>query len=144
MAKILGLTLWRPWDWAFLHGKDFENRLWVPSIFTLSKGDFVALHAGQRWEEEAVEFIEDITGLTVPEQADWPAGRIIAVARYQGWTRESNSRWFCGPFGWRFDQVTKIEPVPCKGAQKLWALPPAVLAQVRYNYTLARQQQRAA
>lgn len=39
--------------------------------------------------------------------------------------------WFIGPYGWVLtDVVTLAEPVPCKGAQGLWTVPPEVLARL--------------
>jgi hypothetical protein len=44
-------------------------------------------------------------------------------------------RWFFGPYGWLMPERVAIEPVPCRGAQGLWKLPPDVEAEVlrRYN-----------
>jgi hypothetical protein len=132
---IFGLTLWRPWDWAILHGKDFENRSWAPP---LTFGDYIALHAGQRWDAEGAEFIERVSGLAVPDAETWPGGQIVGVAKFVGTTRDGEgSPWFFGPWGWKLHGAIAIRPVPCRGAQKLWRLPDDVLAQVRQNWLAA-------
>jgi hypothetical protein len=41
------------------------------------------------------------------------------------------SPWFFGAFGWVCEHpILFREPIPCRGAQKLWKVPPAVEAKV--------------
>jgi hypothetical protein len=43
--------------------------------------------------------------------------------------------WISGPYAWELaDRVAFAEPVSCKGLQKLWQLPPAVLEAVRVEW----------
>jgi hypothetical protein len=68
-SEIRGLSLWRPWPWAFLNGpedrrKRIENRGWAPPKWMT--GQYLALHAAQHWDKEAVEFIEEQLGVKVP------------------------------------------------------------------------------
>lgn len=138
VSPIRGLTLIRPWAWAVAHaGKDIENRTWEPPRYML--GGFVAIHAGMKWDEDAASGIECELDICVPDEDAHPSGVIVAVARIAGIQRESfGSPWFCGPVGWQLRDVVRIEPVPCKGAQGLWVLPPDVLATVRERYAAAR------
>ena len=141
-AQIRGLTLIRPWGFfvAEKH-KPVENRTWKPPAAML--GGFVAIHNGQKYDPEAVGDIEFEFGLTYPGADRDPSGHIIAVARLAAVTHEDepnadrSSRWFCGPFGWWLADVVRIAPVPCKGAQGLWVIPPPVLEQVRANWKAA-------
>ena len=74
---------------------------------------------------------------------------ILCVVTVAGWVRDngefdvlstlpgardlagSPGPWFVGPCGWVLaDVVTLAEPVPCKGAQGLWTVPPDVLAKI--------------
>lgn len=143
---IKGLSLWRPWPWAILHaGKRVENRSWSPPKSMI--GQYLALHSAQKWDEEGREWIEAETNFAVvPPKEDHPAGVIVGVARLVTAVHENdlggelpdNQRgWFCGPWGWILDDVVAIEPVPCKGAQGLWALPDDVLTLVRERYAKA-------
>jgi hypothetical protein len=146
--KILGLSLTRPWPFAFTHGpelarKRVENRSWPPPPFMV--GQYLALHAAQSWSEDDREWIEWATGLTVPGKADSPHSQIFAVCRLAGFVTDADDvrlvpdqrKWFFGPYGWLLDEfVELVEPVPCKGAQKLWnfAWRPAELDALRASY----------
>ena len=68
-------------------------------------------------------------------------GAVVGVARLAGVEDEApeDEAYWCGPWGWRLDEVRAIEPVPCKGAQGLWTLPPEVLATVRARWSAARK-----
>lgn len=46
-------------------------------------------------------------------------------------------RWFFGPYGWLMPERVPIAPVPCRGAQGLWKLPPDVEAEVLRRYEAA-------
>ena len=56
---------------------------------------------------------------------------VVAVCRYGGAVRSSDSPWFEGPFGWVLAETVVLpRPVPCGGSQGLWPLPEDVLAAV--------------
>jgi len=130
---ILGLSLTRPWPFAFVNGpeemrKRVENRSWPPPQSAI--GQYLALHAAQSWSEDDHDWIEELTGLIVPSRAESPHSIIFAVCRLVGYVEkvsderlsDEQSQWFFGPFGWLFDEFVKlVEPVPCKGARKLWS-----------------------
>ena len=125
--KIYGLTVLQPWAWAICEaGKRVENRTWKPEI---PIGTYLAIHAGKKMDEEGI-----VPGLrAVPKNL--PMGAIVAVARYQGLVMEDDeNEWFCGPYGWQLDDVRAIEPVPCRGFQRLWKIPDDVLAVVRERW----------
>lgn len=124
--NIKGLTLIRPWAWAILHaGKDVENRSWKPTANQLQVGDWLAIHAGMKWEQEEVFWMEDMFGVKVPHQDEHPKGVIVGLVRYVDCVTRSSSLWFFGPYGWRWDKVIVLSrPIPHKGAQGLWTLQP--------------------
>jgi hypothetical protein len=147
---IKGLSLWRPWPWAILHaGKRVENRSWKPPVNMI--GQYLALHAAQKWDADGYGSITEITRNGVPALHEHPAGVIVGVARLSHAIHEDDfdtfndpaslpedqRAWFFGPWGWMLDNVIAIEPVHCKGAQGLWPLPPDVLALVRGRYANA-------
>jgi len=50
---------------------------------------------------------------------------------------EMDLEWFVGPFGWLLTDLRPIEPVKCRGYQKLWRLEPDILTKVREGYRAA-------
>lgn len=69
-----------------------------------------------------------------------------AAGDYVGHARDGAAKrdpWFCpmrpGNFGWVFDKIVAIQPVPCRGAQSLWTVPDDVAAKVRDAYRSACQ-----
>lgn len=127
---IKGLTLIRPWSWAIVHAsKRIENRTWKPN---LAMGDWIAIHAGSKWIQTDANWIADTFCYSVPPKEEQPAGVIIGVARYAGWTTGDKSPWFFGPYGWLLSDVSAIEqPIPHTGALSLWNLQPEALALVQ-------------
>lgn len=122
------LTLHRPWPWAIFHStKEIENRTWAPPAAMV--GRFIAIHAGKTVADDAGRFIREVTGIrTAPRNM---AMGIIGIARIVEVVMESPSPWFVGPVGWRLDQrIALPSPVPCKGAQGLWTVPPDIEALV--------------
>lgn len=141
---IRGLSLTRPWPFAFNHRpvpKRVENRGWRPHDYV---GNYVALHAAQSWDEDDREFIADKTGLYVPSNRESPHSQIFAVARYAGCVEDEDDArlgeqrvWFFGPVGWLLDDYVELaEPVPCTGARGLWTFDekPDALAALRVVY----------
>jgi hypothetical protein len=145
---IRGLSLTRPWPFAFVaestrvEPKRVENRSWPPPTFIV--GHYLALHAAQGFHEGDREFIADATGLYVPDRRESPHSEIFAVCRVEGCVTmamderlpEGQCPWFFGTFGWLLtDFVKLVEPVKCKGGQKLWTLESkGVLEDVRESY----------
>ena len=124
---IKGLTLIRPWPFAILMlGKRIENRSWKPN---LNVGDWIAIHAGAKWDKSDAEWISRRFRI-VPSKEAHPTGVIVGVARYQGYTSYSPDPWFFGPYGWLLSNVQAITPIPHKGALGLWELQPSALEQV--------------
>lgn len=145
-----GLTLFRPWDWAMAHGgKDIENRKWKPPASVI--GQRIALHAGKTYDYDGADFIKGVLGIR-----EIPLSResvIVATTLVRGWlcvgTKDNRaaesdvvassrelidlhaSGWFFGPYGWAVVETIALpKPVPCKGAQGLWRLPPKIEAEV--------------
>ncbi len=154
-VALRGLTLRHPWSWAFLRGKDVENRTWHPSRQGLRIGDYLALHggampppSGEYWNEitEAVlwmgrwdfpytslarKLLRDGRGLCVPG--------IVAVARLSDVRQDSASPWAVpGQYHWCLEVTPLAQPVPHRGAQGLWEVTPEALEQVRTQYRQAR------
>ena len=132
---LYALTLWRPWAALIVRGwivnvatvgfKTIENRTWAPPPEQLQPGQWFAIHAGKTLDADCEDFA---IGNGVPpaffrDPANFVESAIVGVARYAGSVTESDDRWFVGPVGWRMDARVRIEPVPCRGRQKLWQVP---------------------
>lgn len=157
---VRGLTLHRPWDVAMRElGKPIENRPTRPPKALL--GQLVALHSGKVWDFDGMVHIEQQTGITLYD-SECPAGAITCVGRLAGYIRHGDDgqgfvieaysgyrikvfqpdvdRWFFGRYGWLIYDRRAIEPVPCRGMQGLFPLPPEVerLVLERYQGALGR------
>jgi hypothetical protein len=140
--EIRGLTLTRPWPFAISEGgKRIENRDWAPPKSLI--GHYLALHSGKGWSEEDREWIANLTGLYVPNREESPYSVIFAVCMLGGYIitdrdhrfKEGQRKWFFGPYGWLLEDMVLLKtPVPCRGMQKLWMIPPEVLEQLREEY----------
>lgn len=70
---IQALTLHRPWDLAIVHGpKRIENRSWKPPLHLI--GDRLVIHAGKKFDSDAVERIAE----------RWPGLRGFALDNHVG------------------------------------------------------------
>jgi hypothetical protein len=120
------LSIKQPWVHAILHeGKDIENRRWQSSF----RG-WLALHASGKPRQNA----KFPGGIPVPDLKPLDCSAICAVARVVGIVTKSRSKWFDRPaegsvnYGWVLAEVTALKtPIPCKGALRLWEVPPQVL-----------------
>ena len=145
MSELLikGLSLTRPWPFAFTHGgKLVENRSWKPPKNMI--GQFIALHAAKSWSEDDRMFINRVTGLEVPRKQSCTHSEIFAVGKLTGYVEHESQlppeqvRWFFGPYGWMIDELVILtSPVKCTGALRLWTLKPDVLAELRESYRSA-------
>lgn len=149
-GRMLALTLWRPWDTAILRlGKPVENRDWPPPAQLIGKR--FALHSGKKWDDQGADFIANLllprgsgpqllrAVLDAAEQTSSvilgtvKLVRVISKAQPQLGERDplADSEWFFGDFGWVVEEPFALpQPVPCKGMQGLWTMPPDVEAQV--------------
>jgi hypothetical protein len=149
VSRLPAITIWQPYAWAIAAGhKRVENRTWLPRIV----GVDIAIHAGKTLDEDALLAMQ--VGSYLPDRGDAPEadqlarGAVVAVARLFAATRypamvqsqlgAGQLRWFNGPVGWLLSDVRRLpEPVPCRGAQGLWALPGDVDAAVRRQVEVA-------
>lgn len=134
----LALTVLDPWASAIVHGpKNLENRGWRPPAPVL--GRLIWIHASVHYDEAREELAFE----------HWPEGRafmegrvlrgrarprvtisgLVGVARVVGCIDASSSPWFLGPLAWELvDRAALVTPLPVRGGQKLWTVPPEVRA----------------
>lgn len=145
-AGLKALTIWQPWAWAVATGlKPVENREWEPPAEMV--GQWIAIHAGKTFDDDALPNFLEVLAETMPAgqvpDVEWlralPTSAVIGVGRLVEVVEDSDSPWFVGPFGWRFEDVVSFAPVPCRGQRKLWELPAPVLATVRRRFAAARR-----
>ncbi|MEV1003321.1 hypothetical protein [Nonomuraea sp. NPDC050202] len=134
------LTVWNPWAWAIaLGGKDVENR----TRGTRHRGE-LAIHAGKPWDEygaadpRIIAAAGQFVGPLLRDER-FVFGAIVAVADLVDVVRDSSSPWAApGQCHWLLANVRPIaEPVPCRGWQNVWDVPPDVEALVRAQLGLA-------
>lgn len=128
------LTLWRPWPAMIIHvpeaqAKRVENRGWRPPSGLI--GHRIAIHAGEHLDHRALAECRYMLGDAAPTDAQCLAKGIVGTAVVKGVCTQADMRWFVGPFGWILtDVVTLPEPIPCKGRQGLWTVPPEIAARL--------------
>jgi hypothetical protein len=141
---IRALTLIQPWGWAVFHGKPVENRRWLCPAWQL--GQPLAIHGGKKYDREAEEFLCKLLGLhALPAEAH-AQGLLGIVVPDRNVSEDGDffdalmlSPYYFGPCGWALrDQVEFREPVPCKGAQGLWIVPPDLLPTMRERFAAAK------
>jgi hypothetical protein len=82
---IRGLSLSRPWPWAFVNGpegeqKRIENRRWKPPAWA----NWIALHAAKSYDKQGADYIHGATGQDM-DLIEHAHSQIFAVARIQGY-----------------------------------------------------------
>lgn len=143
---VLGITLTRPWAWAFFRGsdserKDVENR--SDKFPLVPPGTWLALHNAQGWSSEDEAFIKGLLPASRNlRPADCPPGVITGVVR----VREARKAAVRGvapasssPWHFRTDTAIWLDPEryllpapvpwPC-GWFNAWHLPDKALASV--------------
>lgn len=135
------LTLKQPWAWAVAHvGKDVENRTWKPPQSII--GQRIAIHAGRGFDRESLSN-RAIKNCVLP--ATFEHGAIVAITTVLTFQHETGFPhgpgrfpksdraywWFTGPYGWWLTRtITLPEPIPCRGQQGLWTVPPEIEAEI--------------
>ncbi len=118
------LSIRQPWAWLIVNaGKDIENRSWPTQV----RGN-VFIHAGNGMSRPeynaAVLFCAGLPARTLPDNFWFPpfaelksqCGGIVGIMRITDCVRESDSPWFCGPWGFVIKSATSRPFCPCKGA----------------------------
>lgn len=137
--KLYAMTLHRPWTTLIARGvKKIENRSWAPLPSMLKPGDWFAIHAGKTYDDTVIAFART-RGVPIEFfDRPGPVSAIECLVRFGGAVTHSEDKWFFGPYGWVLTEAVMIEPVPCRGFQKLWGVPDELLETVRVRFAAAR------
>lgn len=134
------LSIRQPWAWLIANGhKAIENRRWGTDY----RGP-VLIHAGKQMTNaeyhEAVDFVESISiareeaGLGAiqvpPYQLSFQLGGIVGVADITDCVQNSDSPWFCGPFGFVLARARPLPFKPLRGALGLFDVPDVICAEL--------------
>jgi hypothetical protein len=133
---VKALTIKQPWaDAICFLGKRVENRSWRPPAELV--GQRIAIHAAKAFDTRGHDrfYATDLVGPTgVVSFAQWlmmsnprVRGAIVATAVLVRVVEQGDSPWFSGPVGWVLDELrVLLEPLECRGAQRLWTVPIAI------------------
>lgn len=141
------ITLWQPWASLVAIGKKMhETRSW-PTDY---RGPLL-ITAASIWNDELRQLARSepfLSALMVNpvDQKPLPLGCVVAVSELMDVypTRDESGKpchyndldrafgdWNAGRYAWRLANVRKLrEPVPCRGAQKLWNPSALIVAKV--------------
>lgn len=135
------LSINQPWAWLIANGyKDIENREW-----SISYRGPLLLHAGKkidsRWfyparhekkgqlyHSRAEQY--DMDGIMPAHKDEYAIGAIVGIAQLVDIVTDHESDWFEGTYGFVLENARTIEPVPYRGALKLFPVPRSVVAHV--------------
>lgn len=128
MAGLRAISVHQPWAHAILHlGKDVENRTWS----TEWRG-WVAIHASKNLSSYTRESKLDwkaLYGVELPEPEKMAYGAILGAVRLTDCTTKPvDSRWAeANVVHWLLRHARILsDPIPFRGRQGLFTLPPAV------------------
>lgn len=115
--KMKALSIRNPWAWLVIHGgKDVENRTWS----TKYRGPLL-IHASATMtssdRDACFLFLQSLPfQVVVPEPWTVEMGGIIGQVDIVDCVRESQSPWFCGPYGFVFANPRPLPFRPIRGA----------------------------
>lgn len=115
------ISIRQPWAWLILNaGKDVENRTW----HTTFRGR-VLIHASKGMTNseyyDALDSLASIvTGEDIPpippRLEDMQRGGIVGEVEIVDCVSQSDSPWFCGPYGFVLINPKPVPFLPCKGS----------------------------
>lgn len=130
------ISLWQPWASAVAWGHKLnETRHWT----TTYRGE-IAIHAAKRWTADEQSYARHFWRIT-GDGRFWkpmPLGAIVALARIVAVIRVEDAypsrieaefgNYEPGRFAWVLRDVIAIDPIPYRGRQGLFDIPPEALS----------------
>jgi hypothetical protein len=103
--------------------KRIENRDWQ----TAYRGPLL-IHASKSFEEDAIWYWEQHLPPSVSRRKeDYPLGALIGITELADIVEEIRDPWFVGDYGWILADARPLDPIPYKGALRLFDVPRAVV-----------------
>jgi len=134
------LSLWNPWAaLVAIEAKRYETRGWVPD--QIGPGFELAIHAAAKKDRESLALamsppFRPALKPHYPKLDDLPFGAVLCVVRVVATYRTEEIRdslseterafgdYSDGRYAWELELLERFdEPIPAKGAQKLWYWP---------------------
>lgn len=116
------LSIMQPWAWLIVNGyKDIENRTWKSWNAGLKFRGKCLVHAGKNVDggkREYPDFCEDILDdhdIKLPAFDKLELGGIVGMMEISDCVTKSDSRWFCGEYGFVISRARTLPFMPCKG-----------------------------
>lgn len=154
--RVYGLTLLQPYASAIVYGpKRTENRPWSPASLARGEPMWIVVHAGATlYEPEPprtlgllLHEMRDLWPDMPTSVRDFPMRAALGVMRCrvaEEYVEGDPDAWAFGPWCWRVDEVLPFPaPIPCRGYQRLWRVPPDVHAAAREAYRKAHPKEAA-
>jgi len=128
------LSIKQPWAWLIANGlKDIENRDWSTNY----RGPLL-IHAGKAFDKDCFigstidldlfnRFGIEVFDALPRYKTDYALGCIIGQADLVDVVEKSDSRWFCGDYGFALENAQTIDPIPYAGKLKLFDVPRDVI-----------------
>lgn len=113
------ISIKQPWAWAIFNGKPVENRVWHSDY----RGPLL-IHASKAFDKEGDLWIQKnkkilgIDGMPL----FFPCGKVIGIVDMVSCVTYHPSPWFCGPYGFVFENPRLIDPFPMRGRLGIFAL----------------------
>ena len=107
IPKIPCLSIQQPWAELIISGKkNIENRDWSTNF----RGEFF-IHTGKTFDIYTESEMR-ILGMT---KKDFTLGGIVGKANLIDVVTESDSKWFCGRYGFVLDNIQRVDFIPMAG-----------------------------
>jgi activating signal cointegrator 1 len=136
--SVPAITIHQPWATLLARGlKVHETRSWYPPAWLVGKR--LAIHAGAHYTmaHEVSDALSDILDREHLNSMPMALGAVVGTARLVAVHRtddrlslvsaddDAAGDWSPGRYAWEMeDSVEFAEPIPCRGAQKVWTWAP--------------------
>lgn len=107
----VALSIQQPWAHLIVTGaKDVENRTWKTSI----RGP-IFIHAGKKVDVEGYDWVLNEMGIVLPSLDSLKTGGIVGTSEIYDCTKQYDSDWFFGPYGFVLRNSRQLDFMRCRG-----------------------------
>lgn len=126
----VALTIKEPWlSCGAFYGKPVENRSWkLPDKYI---GKRIFLHTSSRRDNDGTALASELSGKPLFDSILFPSQCLVATAVFTSCVTEHDSKWFCGPYGFVWENFKLLpEFHSCRGALNFWRVPEDILLKI--------------